>query len=446
MGLNQKFKNYNRCRISSDKTSFCWAPWVGIHFSFNGKVYLCQNNNSFAIGQIGETNLKEIWNSKERKKYQKYLKHNKLAKVGCLQCLNDINQNNFNAVNASRYEAFSQYKTESFPSIMGFRFSDRCNIKCIMCMSNHKIRKSNFNHNTIYNDKFFSELRAFIPHLKYAYFSGGEPLYEPLNYIVFKLFAELNPKCKISLQTNGTILNDDIRTFLKNGNYDINVSIDSLNAKTFESIRYGAKHNIVMNNLKEFREICQSNNTQFSSCVTPMRMNWEELPDIIKYYSTQLKSTIWINKYYFPVQYALWALNATSLREIINKLSQHKFTFNDEIGNYNATQYAGYLNVLTSYLESALEREKEAPNLHFEPLIKNYIKQLRQTTKRYSNLCEAEELKINNIFNTFSKLPSKKLFYYLKTLLTAYSGDKLTESLLYYDSDFIINDINHIQI
>ena len=52
---------------------------------------------------------------------------------------------------------------------------------------------------------------------------------------------ELNPKCKISLQSNGTILNEKIKSILQRGNFHIGLSIDTLDPMRYEKIRSGAK-------------------------------------------------------------------------------------------------------------------------------------------------------------------------------------------------------------
>jgi sulfatase maturation enzyme AslB (radical SAM superfamily) len=388
--------------------------------------------------------LKNIWFGKNRNIYQKKLKKNKLKQVGCLQCLNDIRQKNFDAVNSSRYEPFTDSISSKFPSVMGFRFTDKCNINCIMCLSNHNVTHSNMQTEKVYDDNFFKDLETFIPHLKYAYFLGGEPFFELLNYRVFDLFDKLNPACRVSVQTNGTILNDKIRKYLRNGNFDINISIDSLQGDVFESIRKGAKFNTIMENLHVFKGICDERGTAFSTCFTPMRMNWQELPDIIGYYNKELHSRVWINKYYFPVRYAIWALSSVEIEKIISSLKEVKFAVNDEISENNVVQFDGYIQVLKAYYQDALEREEDSTD-HTKD-VQRMLNKLKRTVRRSQGVYDADRERIIGMFEEISCKDTNKLYYYLIKLHKILAGDKLLEILSDFDKDYISEDLNQIYL
>ncbi|HNQ68454.1 MAG TPA: radical SAM protein [Bacteroidales bacterium] len=441
MNIRRNIRNYLKgIRSGQENFPVCVAPSTAMHFSFNGKVYPCHNNNNLAYGDLSKDSIIDIWGSINRNKMERNVKRLNLKKVGCLQCLHDINHYSYNSVSALRYEPYKKYLNNEYPSVLGFRFSDKCNIQCRMCFSNQNMRKDVNNKKFVYDDIFFQQLKLFVPHVKYAYFLGGEPFFEPANYKVLSLFKALNPNCKISIQTNGTIFTPEIKNLLNNGKYDINVSIDSLNSDLFSSIRKGAKLENVLTNIKEFINICRKQKTEFSSCYTPMIDNCLELPSIIDYFSKELKGRIWINKYYFPSKYALWTLSPKKIDEIYKKLSVYNPEINDEISYYNALQFKDFLKLLIEYkIES---EERVCAKIDFKEEIVKQIKLIKKVIRtfkgdNYNELLDKLEI--------FREAPDKKSFYFLKKLLEVFSGDKLVEIISIMDKSLILNDIEFIE-
>jgi sulfatase maturation enzyme AslB (radical SAM superfamily) len=62
-----------------------------------------------------------------------------------------------------------------------------------------------------------------------------KPLPFDLYYDLWEMLIQENPRCKIVIQTNGTYLNERIRDVLSRGNFQIGVSLDSLEKQKFES-------------------------------------------------------------------------------------------------------------------------------------------------------------------------------------------------------------------
>lgn len=434
----KKYLDQKRGEIIDNQV--CFAPVSAMHFSFNGKVYACHNNNSYAYGDLRIKSLHDIWQSQNRLNMIKQLRKGKLVSVGCSQCFHDIKYANYNSVNALRYEPYGKYNCLKYPSVLGFRFSDVCNIRCRMCLSNQHVRKSLSGQNVVYDDAFFKELEEFIPHAKYAYFLGGEPFYESLNFKVFELFRKLNPDCRIAIQTNGMIFNEEIESILKAGKYDINVSIDSLKPELFSRIRAGASLPKVLDNINKFIAICRSNDTEFSSCFTPMVDNCLELPSVINYYNRVLKSRLWINKYYFPAQYAIWALSANEINSIYERLIEYQPEVSDDISKYNSLQFHDIIQILSHYKMEAIERQ--TTNKNFAKLVGKQLQNLRKDVKKslpIDNSCYFEKLEI------FNDTPSKQTYFFLKKLLDIFSGDKLVENIIVLEKEFIIRDIEYIK-
>ncbi len=367
-----------------------------------------------------------------------------MEKAGCFSCVKDVSQGNYTAVNAHRYDTFAYTKGAVYPAIMGFKFSDTCNLDCIMCYSNHHKSITAYDANTLYNDVFFEELKIFIPHLQRAYLLGGEPFCEPLNLKLLKLITELNPSCRVTIQTNGTILTDDILLILKKGTFDINVSLDSLNKTTFEAIRKGASFDTVMTNLHKLHEICTSQGTLFGTCVTPMRMNRQELPDIVNYFGRELNAYVWFNKYYFPARYALWSLSADALAEIIKTLkAANIFTGNVRMQE-NEQVYKGFITMLEDYYRQALVRKK---GLHKS---QKMLRQLVENCKGLINTKTEEsalkkELALKNLDSLYT-LNTEKAYFYLKFYMEHFVGERFLDILAIVDKEFLKEDLDFIEI
>ena len=65
-----------------------------------------------------------------------------------------------------------------------------------------------------YDDDFITQLEEFIPHLEQAFFVGGEPFMIEIYFKIWEKIVETNPSCMISVQTNGTILNQKVKALL----------------------------------------------------------------------------------------------------------------------------------------------------------------------------------------------------------------------------------------
>jgi MoaA/NifB/PqqE/SkfB family radical SAM enzyme len=179
-------------------------------------------------------------------------------------------------------------KMRVFPSDMTFEISNTCNLKCIMCscIFSDLIRKNVEKLPEIpnvYDEKFFEELKEFLPNLKRVRFMGEEPFlirqYAPiLLYLVDK-----NPSCKIYIQTNGTVLNNAVKKIMESRNVEISISIDSLQKETYERIRRNSSYECMMNNLEYFSKRAKDNQQLININFRIMNNNWREVPDIIDF-------------------------------------------------------------------------------------------------------------------------------------------------------------------
>lgn len=436
------YRGYNKNRPEGHRFAFCMAPFTSLHFSYDGRVYPCHNNHTQAYGHISKQSISEIWKSSLRKEYQRLSKAYKMQKAGCFQCVKEVSEGHYTAVNTHRYDTFEYNAHVVYPAIMGFKFSDKCNLDCIMCYSNHHKSAEVHDVKALYTDAFFEELKTFIPHLQRAYLLGGEPFCEPLNLKLLNLITELNPACKVTIQTNGTLLTEDILRMLKKGTFDINVSIDSLNKTIFESIRCGASYDAVMANIHKLQEICTYKGTLFGTCVTPMRMNWQGLPDIVNYFGKELNAYVWFNKYYFPARYALWSLDTDTLQEIIRALKSAEIFSGHARAQENAQVYKGFIATLEGYYRDALIRKKplSKPRKALRLLIEDC--QHIINNEIIENTPEKESALRN--LNSLHTLHAEKAYFYLKYYTAYFSGNRFYEILSSVDEGFLRDDVESV--
>jgi MoaA/NifB/PqqE/SkfB family radical SAM enzyme len=245
------------------------------------------------------------------------------------------------------------------------------------------------------------------------------------------------------VQTNGMILNERVRKLLELGKYNINVSIDSLNSETFEFIRQGAKFEQVMKNIKEFKDYCKAKNTSFSSCISPMRVNYKDIPSVINHYNEQ-NDIIWINKYYFPAKYAIWSMSSVEIKNIIEELSMVILMDINDTSKYNNEQFSGFLKILVSQYIDAVKRE--TITIDFQKEVIKLIKNCNKLLDNFKGISNEDVSKAKESLEYIQDSNSKKLYFYLKFLLEIFSGDKLAENLNIINKEFIKNDLESISI
>ena len=142
---------------------------------------------------------------------------------------------------------------ESKPRQLIVELTTKCNLKCIMCdvcLQQHSI-----------NDNILNFIKFNIPSLERIKWQGGE-------VFLYDKFDELMDLCKKYdvkqvIQTNGLLINEKILKSLISKNIHLSFSIDSVNKKTYESIRCGAKFenllkviDLVHNYKKNVKDFC----------------------------------------------------------------------------------------------------------------------------------------------------------------------------------------------
>ena len=155
-----------------------------------------------------------------------------------------------------------------------FRTTNSCNLDCKYCYD-----KENHRQKDMENKYFKAKIPSIINNIKYLWkdkkakceiiFHGGEPLViNPENYE--ELISEIKkeyPKAIISIQTNGTLINEKFIKLFKKYNIHLGISLDGYNEITNKNRVFcngNNSFNIVIKNI----EMLKNNNVKFGIIMT----------------------------------------------------------------------------------------------------------------------------------------------------------------------------------
>ena len=187
--------------------------------------------------------------------------------------------------NELTYESNKELKNEeirrneltvrTFPLNMLFNIGHKCNVDCIMCPSGRKVD------NRQIPRYFIDDLNDYLPLLDNVLVSGGEPLIYSKYLKEMMNMVEHSHNAKISIHTNGLLIDRHWAKLINAGMFrNISISIDGATAKTYESIRRGAKFKKVLNALELITN--QDSDVQVTLTFVVMRRNYREVIDFIE--------------------------------------------------------------------------------------------------------------------------------------------------------------------
>jgi len=341
--------DYYQSRPPDSRESFCYAPYKSLYFNPDGKVTSCCYNRKNVIGVYPAQTLSAIWNGKKNHKLRKHLEEDDLTH-GCLACFNQLMDGNFDAILSVNYDKIPF--NDHFPSLMEFELSNACNLECIMCNERFSSSISRSKGLPVskspYDKNFINQLISFIPYLSEAKFLGGEPFLIPVYFDIWEKIIEINPECKIFLQTNATVLNDKAKSIMERGNFSFNISLDSLSKETFENIRKNASFETIMENFNYIQHYCERKKSFLGIIVCPIQQNRYELADLIKFGNTH-NLAVYFNRLWTPANCALWGWDPARLLETYHYLSAIPLEFSTEVQKNNVQHFNAFLNQLYSW-------------------------------------------------------------------------------------------------
>ena len=401
--------DYNAARGKPNSTHICHAPFSNMYFNVHGDCAPCWLT-FLEPDNYPAKSIRDIWFGEKYQTLRNHLLKYDLTHK-CNVCLKNLQGGNHTSVLARAYDV---NPVGEYPSMMELELSNTCNLECVMCIGelSSSIRKNRERlpaMKNAYDDNFVEQLEEFIPHLKELRFNGGEPFLINAVFKIFEKVEKLNPKLKIVIATNGTIMNYKVKEWLSKLNIHINFSLDSLTPDIYETIRVNAKFDRVMEHFLFYRQYTKENNRTMCLMVNPMRNNWHEMPEFIRFVNKH-NINIWFNTIHRPAEWAIWSLPHSDLLNIYNTLHAVSFS-KEETGNslagYNAGIYNNLVNVqIRNWMRESKERESYVAPEN-EVVDNNRALQILEknlTEFVYASFNEGEEQKKHRLQLLFNKL------------------------------------------
>lgn len=430
---------YNKTRVNGFDSTICHVPMRSLYFGFGGIVTACCFNREYVLGRFPENTIEEIIHGEKRKILQQYLDKIDFSH-GCYLCKDIIASGNYMSAGTRLTDKLPEQG--DFPSKMEFELDNICNLRCEMCSAEFSSAHAN-GKRTVYpydDNNFIEQLKPFIPHLVETKFLGGEPFLSNLYPKIWELIITLNPKCKIRVQSNGTILNDKLKSILQRGNFQIGLSIDTLNPDRYAKIRNGEKIESVLGNIDFFNYICKKNKDNLSVSVCPMKENRFDIPELVKFCNYK-NIFIYFNNV-ITEGFALSELSPIELEELAAYYKRNNPKSYKYISIHNDIAFSNLIKEV-EYLKEQCKHKK-----HSDSMIPWTKKEFFETIL---SIIPNNELYINQVESLLIYIPENFLikrsrYYHLKNELTIdelkiFFKSPLTDQINYFKDNFINNQI-----
>ncbi len=362
---HRKFNNILYSAPFSHKF-LCNAPFSSIQICIDGTISPCCYNTRSDRSMMAcypEKSLTQIWNGDIFSSYRKCMQNNELP-TACEICENGIRNGEYESVKINQYDWLKVSRIwKNKPRLIEMTLSNNCNLECIMCngMLSSSIRANREKRppsKSIFGQEFREELCKFIPDLQEMVFAGGEPFLNPLYYDIWEDAIRLNPKCYLSVVTNGTILNDRIKSLLERGNFKINLSFDAMTKETYESIRVNAKFEETMANMKYFGDTLARQGKHLNIPICPLRANRYELPDLVRF-CNENKYSLNFGNVYGAEDVALYSMPISELKELKDFYSRQTFSETNRISKWNIMQFRELTRRIDQWIADQEKKEAE---------------------------------------------------------------------------------------
>ncbi len=375
----KQIESYNQVRLKNARNIICHAPFTSLNFEQNGNVSACCYNRSFSLGKIPDQSIDEIWKGAKANELRAYIKNNDLS-GGCSACSEVIQSGNYQGTKAIYYDEFApksnwfndiknkfQQASLQMPRLFEFELSNSCNLECIMCNGyfSSAIRKNREHLPPIknhYGDEFVEQLIPYLPYLTDVKFLGGEPFLIDIYYKIWDKIIQINPKIKVHITTNGSILNKKTKKYLEQLNAGIIVSIDSLNKENYEAIRINANLVEILQNVEYFIQYTQTKKTYLSFAICPIIQNRYDMPELLQFCNSK-NIHIHFNTVWTPESTSLRFLDSQELKKVIDYYSEFTYESQTNIQKENNEKYHDYIAQLNTWLAEAEARNSSNENL-----------------------------------------------------------------------------------
>ena len=394
-------KEFKHKRIANK--ILCKAPFVSMSIGLDGRVSPCCytqiNDKLTGDAFFPIQSLSEIWNGDMFSTYRKMINKNALPN-SCNICRDKLFLKEFDTVKINEYNYLEIQK--KYPSLIEISVDNTCNLECVMCSSvnSSKIAMSRGvkSINKIDTDLLFTQLKEFLPFVREIIFTGGEPFLSRFYFNVWKEIIKKNPSCKITLNTNCSVLTDEAKEIIEKGIFEFNVSLDSISKETYEHIRKNANFETTFNNFNYLVDYSIRKNVPISVPVCPLILNYKEIPDIIKFCNRYNAYIVFVHVF-SAYNVALSAADEELLLDALAIYKQIVLPNKSNAEKQNALQFSGLISDVAEWRVKALQRKKYVVS------ISTHINNCEFNTKFY-NLKSSFDVDIaSNLDEVFNLLP-----------------------------------------
>lgn len=302
---------------------------------------------TYRMGSLNETPLlKDIFNNEKYKKLRLEMINGPELPTPCRSCKVQeeagtvsyrTRKNEEYATVIDKLEIQSDGSAEFLQLYIDYRFSNKCNFKCITCgpslSTSHaqemiKLGDTNLKGVLVEVSDFAEQFKTFSKDIREIYFAGGEPLIIDHHYEILNSFIESQQPVTIHYNTNLSELNykgvDVIDLWSKiNGEVRIGASIDGFGIAG-ETIRFGLESDVFRNNLLKI--INRSSEIKIGFNVTFGTTNYETVVgtvrELLALVPQDRATHIIFNPIFGPDYFAIHFLSAWQIERAVELITQ----------------------------------------------------------------------------------------------------------------------------
>ncbi len=424
---------FNTQRLYGSRKHFCYNPFVNLFFDIYGNAIACCRSHDNILGNYPQQSIAEIWFGEAAETMRQHMLHNDLNR-GCDYCKFQIASKRYGGLPSMNADRYAHTKAGKYPKILEFELSNTCNLQCVMCSgrASSSIRKNREKQPEIpspYDDAFVEQLGEFIPHLKQAYFFGGEPFLIDIYYKIWDEILRLNPRLQVFAVSNGTIINPKVIDLLQKLDFNLIVSLDALDENLAAEIRCGSNLQLVLHNIEQYRKY---SGNRVSISHTPMTINWQETPKIVDFCNS-MGARLNLSYVENPARFALWSFTPEQLQEVYDYFENYRFSvkpvsinakYNHQIFRELQSQVAFLRNKNRDILQSfsSLQHDWDELYAHFDAQFNSFMQNNSVHKEKMTQLIRVFKDVIDNLDVT----PWN--YFYFKTMQASLYDPKLFET------------------
>lgn len=241
-------------------TSYCAAPWRGLHINFRGDVKTCCAGDPNILGNLNQQSIEQVLQSSKMQEIRQTIKNGQLHTEYCSNCINAERYGRserhwHNDVNPG-FDVTQATLNEHVPSIVDVRWNTTCNLSCNYCgpyCSSKWASLMKFEYRSgarPYYEQVCEYIQQHRDSVKEVALVGGEPLLLPENERLLDVIPE---DCIVTLITNMNVdfdRNPIVKKLQQRQRVGWSMSFDNIGDR-FEYVRSGGKWDMLDHNMQQ---------------------------------------------------------------------------------------------------------------------------------------------------------------------------------------------------